>query len=166
MARESYWLRSAASYEGGTAADTHAVRLGIFAPGETITRIRLTYFMSSYNDTNPILEDDVVICMGIDVSEDADIPRNFFPATSPAEPWMWWEGETQGIQVFAEPTAGGILTEARGPMDRSPRDIKAQRLNTGTDYWSVWLKTQSTILGPQGQHYLGYAASVLVLQAA
>lgn len=165
MARPTYWLRSAASFEGNTVSDTHAVRLGIFAPGETITRIRFKYFISSYAEGNPTFDTDVVICTAIDVSEDADLPRNFFPFTSPAEDWMWWEGETQHIDFFYQPLSDPYLISVGGPLDRSERDVKAQRRNSSTtDYWSVWLKTQSSA-ELQGRHYLGYAASVLVLTA-
>lgn len=165
MARETYWLRSAASFAGELEAQRHAVRLGIFLPGETVTRIRFTYFLSSYNAANPLFADDVVICTGIETSEDPDLPTTNYPYTNAAEDWMWWEGETQGIQVFAFGEEARIVTEARGPQWREPRDVKAQRLNTGTDYWSLWLKTESTIATAQGNHYLGYAASVLVLKA-
>lgn len=165
MARPTYWLRSAGSFVDPGEADTHAVRLGIFAPGETITRIRFKYFLSSYAASNPTFDTDVVICTAIDVSESADTPRNFFPFSSPAEDWMWWEGETQLINFFYQPLSDPYLISVGGPLDRTERDVKAQRKNTSdTEYWSVWLKTQSSA-ALQGRHYLGYAASVLVLTA-
>ncbi|HEM61265.1 MAG TPA: hypothetical protein ENO24_03155 [Chloroflexi bacterium] len=166
MARGTKWDRFVNSYDAGVLNGTeHRVQLGTFDPGETITRIRFTYFTSSYEADNPILNDDVVIALGIDVSEDPSNPTLAMPATSEDADWMWWEGDTQGIVVYAEPTAGGILTEARGPMYRAPRDVKAQRTNTGTGPWSLWLKTQSTNGPGQGKHYLGYAVSVLILEA-
>lgn len=165
MARPTYWLRSAGSFVDGGEATVHAVRLGIFAPGETVTRVRFSYFLSSYDNANPILNDDAVVCLGIDVSEDADVANGFFPYTDPAEDWMWWEGDTQGIQTYAIAPDNSIVTEMRGPQDRSHRDVKSQRRNSGVDYWSVWLKTESTLAPGQGKHYLGYAASVLVLTA-
>lgn len=165
MARPTYWLRSAASFVGGSTATSHSVRLGIFAPGETITRIRFSYFLSVYETANPILHDDVVICLGIDVSPFADAPSGFLPFTSPSHDWMWWEGETQGIQLYEPTGEAKYITEERGPMDRSHRDVKSQRRNDTTDYQSVWMHTQSTVEPLQGLHYLGYAASVLVLTA-
>ena len=134
MARPTYWLRSGGSFIDPGEADTHSVRLGIFAPGETITRIRFKYFVSSYSATNPTLDSDIVIAAAIDVSENADVPRNFFPATSPAEDWMWWEGDTQHVDFFYQPLSGAYIINVSGPLDRSERDVKAQRKNTGTDY--------------------------------
>lgn len=165
MARPTYWLRSGESFEGGSAADTHDVRLGIFAPGETITRVRFKYFTSSYAEGNPTLDTDIIIAAALDVSEDPDLPRNFYPATSPSEDWMWWEGDTQHVNFFYQPLSSPYLISVGGPLDRSERDVKAQRKNTGEDYWSLWLKTQSFNGPGQGVHWLGYSASVLVLTA-
>src|SRR5690606_12769045 len=115
---------------------------------------------------NPLLNDDVVIALGIDVSESAQAPTPFMPATAPNHDWMWWEGDTQGLPWYGFGEEAKIVQEARGPMYRDPRDVKAQRLNDGTNDWSLWLKTQSTIEPGQGLHYLGVAASVLILEAA
>lgn len=166
MARQTRWDRFALSFVGNEARTQHTVQLGTFSPGETITRIRFTYFMSSYNAANPLLNDDVVIALGIDVSESAQAPTPFMPATAPNHDWMWWEGDTQGLQWYGFGEEAKIVQEARGPMYREPRDVKAQRLNDGTNDWSLWLKTQSTIEPGQGLHYLGVAASVLILEAA
>lgn len=165
MARPTYWLRSAASFVDGTEATAHSVRLGIFAPGETVTRIRFSYFLSSYEADNPILNDDAIICLGIDVSPFPETPSGFLPFTSPSHDWMWWEGDTQGLQVYFKAGTAAPVTESRGPEDRSHRDVKSQRRNDGEDYWSIWLHTQSSLEPGQGRHYLGYAASVLVLTA-
>lgn len=165
MARATRWDRFVFSLLG-TGDDTeHTVQLGTFDPGETITRIRFTYFTSSYEPANPLLNDDVIIALGIDVSELPGAPTTNMPAVNEDADWMWWEGDTQGIQVFAFGEEARIITEARGPMDRNPRDVKAQRVNTGTGPWSLWLKTQSTHGPIQGKHYLGVAASVLILEA-
>lgn len=165
MARLSRWDRFVFSFLG-TGNDTeHVVQLGTFDPGETITRIRFTYFTSSYEPTNPILNDDVIIALGIDVSELPSAPTTNMPAVNEDADWLWWEGDTQGIQVYAIDPSSNVLTEARGPMNREPRDVKAQRKNTGTGPWSLWLKTQSTNGPGQGKHYLGLAASVLILEA-
>lgn len=166
MARGTKWDRSLKSYDVGTNNQTeHVVQLGTFDPGETITRIRFSYFLSSYNAANPILEDDVVIALGIEVSELPSAPTTNMPAFQEDADWMWWEGETQGVQFYAISPDNNIVTEARGPMWREPRDVKAQRTNTGTGPWSLWLKTQSSLAPTQGGHYLGYAASVLILEA-
>lgn len=165
MARQTRWDRFALSFVGGEARTSHVVQLGTFAPGETITRIRFNYFLSSYNAANPLLHDDVVIAVGIDVSESPSAPTPFLPATAPNHDWMWWEGDTQGLQWYGFGEEAKIVQEARGPMNRQPRDVQAQRRNTGTTDWSLWLKTQSTVEPLQGLHYLGYGVSVLILEA-
>ena len=160
-----YWLRTVKSFQNDVEADTHDVLIGRMSPGETLTRIRFKYFLSSYNADNPLLTDDVVIAAGIITGGPIPTPPNFYPATSPSQEWIWWEGETQGIQVYYKAGTEAPVTESRGPQDRSERDVKAQRRNNTNEGQNIWFKTQSTIPGVQGQHFLGYSFSVGILQA-
>lgn len=162
MARQSEWRRTLVTYaDGATSAPTHQVKLCDVAPGETVTRIRFSYWMGQYNSTAAFLGTGIGVALGIQMYE-GSLPTDN-PATVPNADWMWWEMETFSTDVFDRTPSTTLVNTLTGPLDPSPRDVKAQRL-AGESPATLWLQTAAQDTN-QGSHYLTVGASTLVLLA-
>lgn len=160
MARRTEWRRTLVTYaDGATSAPTHQVKLADIAPGETVGRIRFSYWYGQYNSEVAFLGQGIGIALGIQLY-DGSLPTDF-PDTAPNADWMWWEMDTLGVEVFDRIVQNQLVNTLSGPLDKAQRDVKAQREARDTTH-SLWLQTAAQDRN-QGSHYLTVGASVLVI---
>lgn len=160
MARATEWRRTLVTYaDGATSAPTHQVKLCDVAPGETVTRVRFSYWMGQYNSEVAFLGTGIGFALGIQLYA-GSLPTDN-PATVPNADWMWWEMETLQTDVFDRIDPNRIVNTLTGPLDPAPRDVKAQREARDTPH-TLWLQTAAQDTN-QGSHYLTVGASVLVI---
>lgn len=163
MARPTEWRRSAASYaDGGTSSSLHTVKLCDLAPGETITRVRFWYWAGQY-PAFPFSGSGIALGLGIGVFGSGT--PTIWPLSEPNHDWLWWEAFTLQTDTFVYDPMGEEVNLLTGPEGKYERDGRAQRRNDGQTTESVWLITES-VDGFQGQHYLSYGASCLVMLPA
>lgn len=162
MARQSEWRRTAVNYvpspDGG---QFHQAKLCDLAQGETITRVRFSYWAGQNNVAVPLAGSGVSMALGIQAYP-GNLPTDT-PLTSPNADWMWWEWFTMVNEIWEHDTANKLTNTMTNPNPAAERDVKAQRAALEGPM-TVWLQTEGFNL-TQGYHDLSYGASCLVLLA-
>lgn len=122
MARVTDWRR--ANAPGASALHDQSTTLCTLDPGETITRIRLFFELTSLN-ANLYAFSGIPIIWGIYLqTRPAGPTLNPFTDESD-EGWLWWEGV--GLRNQPAQGAGASKYVDQGPNDSGQRDIKAMR---------------------------------------
>lgn len=166
MARTVRIERRIASFDTGGTPVRHEVNLLPIFPGETLTRVRWQFWIGQFQGAIPFAADGVQFGVALQVYAPAEIPVQRFPVTDPNDDWLWWEGVTMRSDVFALRSDGSEINEMRGPIGDGIRDSKAQRGPiTGVDAHFLFLQTQASVTA-QGGHFLSYAVSAIILEAA
>ena len=145
MARPTEWRRAQAP---GTAAhNDQQTTLCTLAAGETLTRVRLHFEVSSLN-ANEYVFAGVPIIWGVFLQTQPAGP-SLNPFTNMDDPgWMWWEGTALRNQP-AQGTSGAKYVD-QGPNDSGQRDIKAMRKADPTHgSFVIWRCTVSPLVPAQ-----------------
>jgi hypothetical protein len=122
MARVTDWRRAQAP--GASALHDQSTTLAVLDPGETITRIRLFFELTSLN-ANEYVFSGIPIIWGIYLQTRPAGPT-LDPFTDASdEGWLWWEGV--GLRNQPAQGTGSAKYIDQGPNDSGQRDIKAMR---------------------------------------
>lgn len=161
MARQTQWRRTlVANLAGDGITDIHNVKLCDLAPGETVTRIRFDYWIGRATLNLANEEFGAPVALGIQLYHGSD--PTAFPALGVNSDWMWWEMAYMTTTVLDRSSETSFMYAAAGPANKAERDVRAQR-EAGTAPATLWLQTQTPVLGGQATHNLTVGASTLVL---
>lgn len=161
------WRRAISEFTDLSESNGHIVQGAFLAPGETLTRMRLSW-VAYHTSTSPADGVGFSIAFGAIVlpesSTAADVPN---PFDSPNEDWVWWEsGFMTPLTLMSN--ASNLVNE----IDVSPpdagreRDVRAQRMADPVEGSRVWFITGTSTLSPgQATHWFSLSYSIGVLVA-
>jgi hypothetical protein len=166
MARTTTWRRHVGSLvDDGSYGPRHEVTTVPIFPGETLTRVRFHYWISTDDEDLPFYGVGTEIVMALQVYAPGDIPVVRFPVTHLDDDWLWWEAATMDPRIVTV-ADGHTFSRATGPAYGGERDVKSQRGPIeGADAWFLVLQTQASVTA-SGGHQLSYGLSALVLDPA
>jgi hypothetical protein len=166
MARTTTWRRHMGSLvDDGSHGPRHEVTTVPIHPGETLTRVRFHFWISTDDEDLPFYGVGTEIAVALQVYAPADIPVVRFPFTHLDDSWLWWEGATMDARVVTV-ADGHTFSVASGPAYGGERDVRAQRGPIeGEDAYFLVIQSQASVTATGG-HQLSYALSALVLDPA
>lgn len=166
MARPTEWRRTADQFAAPGLATAHNLRPIAVFEGETVGRIHLQYQWSTFPSI-PFAPWGCQGVLGVRVQNDLNTVPDLEPDVDISdEAWMHIEGvgwrQEFGAMDLVTNTPVEVIT---APSDGGYRDIKAMRKVTADG--AIWL--QDAMLsgtGNQGNHYLSYMISALIILPA
>ncbi len=157
MARVTQWRRAQAP--GVSALHDAQTTLCTLDPGETISRVRLHFEVSSLN-ANEYVWAGVPVLWGVFLITRPAGPALDLFTDATNEGWMWWEG----ISFRTQPAQGlaGAKYVDQGPDGGGYRDIRAQRKADPTHGSFVVFRITGSPLVPAQTFFTQVTSSCLV----
>ena len=166
MARPTTWRRTADQFTAPGLATAHNARPVAVFEGETVGRIRLQYQWTTFPSI-PFAPWGCQGLLGVRVQDNLSTVPDLVPDDDiSSDEWLWIEGVGwRGDFGAIDPVTGDPTELVTAPSDGGYRDIKAMRKVTADG--AIWL--QDAMLagtGNQGNHYLSYMLSALIILPA
>ena len=161
------WPRAIAEFADVSSSNGHTVPGAFLAPGETLTRMRLSW-VAYHTATSPADGVGFSIAFGAIVlpesSTAADVPH---PFDSPNEDWVWWESGFMTPRTLKSDTSDIVNEIDISPADAGrERDVRAQRMADPVEGSRVWFITGTSTFSPgQTDHWFSLSYSIGVLVA-
>lgn len=159
------WRRAAAEFVDGNESNGHVVQGSHLNPGETLTRIRMSW-VAYHTAEVPASGVGFAIALGVIVLPDPsgviDVPE---PFDFPNADWVWWEAGWMTPRPVMSFNGVAVNEIDVSPPDAGrERDVRAQRKADPVNGSTVWFRSGTSTLSPtQTRHWLSLSYSIGVL---